>query len=390
MKAKLCLLTALFSLVTCAFGASQVAAVRMYCLSIEVGHGVNLPYSDTVDFNYLGTPESAGEFIPWWPNGSGLYYDITLPDIENHASTMSIYDGTYEYTCSGTLRVDLPMTDANNNRFPDFFELARSANYTTTGSYDFYDWVYGYYDSGQITSAIWTRSAGSRTGNYAFTFYDYTTQSPDYWGTFRGTFKMLEYTGTLSYTPGSNVVTGTINLVQTGVPANTWQGAVQFTKVAADRFNSMTNQPGFWVNSSSQIYNFTNHYFFRDPNYPTNYAGYIEFDNDADLASLYPYATWVLSITDTNDLNHNGIPDFSDDPSTLPPPRRPLISLTRTTTNLLFTIHGDINHLHEIQQVPVIRSTNWQHVVSVTLTNDPQVVPVAFPTGSTFYRARAQ
>jgi len=152
----------------------------------------------------------------------------------------------------------------------------------------------------------------------------------------------------------------------------------------------LTNQPGFWVNGTSQICNFTNHYFFRDPNYPTNYAGYIEFDNDADLSTLYPYATWVLSITDTNDVNHNGIPDFSDDPSALPPPRRPLISLTRTPTNLLFTIHGDVNHLHEIQQVPVIASTNWQHVVSLILTNDPQVVPVAFPSGSMFYRARAQ
>ncbi len=319
------------------------------------------------------------------------HYDITLPDIEKHASTMSIYDSQYGYYSSGTLTVLLPMTDANNNRFPDFFELARSASYTTTGDYYFYDSGLGGYDTGLITSAVWTRSAGSRSGSYAFTFYDTTSGVPTgYWGTFRGTFKVLEYTGTLSYTPGSSVVTGTINLVQTGVPANTWQGAIQFAKVSSDRFNSMTNQPGSWINGSSQIYNFTNHYFFRDPNYPTNYAGYIEFDNDGDLSSLYPYAAWVLSITDTNDVNHNGIPDFSDDPSTLPPPRRPLVSLTRTSTNLLFTIHGDINHLHEIQQVPVITSTTWQPVISVTLTNDPQVVPVAFPTSSTFYRVRAQ
>ena len=89
MKAKLFSLIALISLAICPAGASQTAVVRMYCLSIEVGPGVS-QNGHTVDFNYLGPLESAGEFAPWWPYGSGLYYDITLPDIEKHASTMNI------------------------------------------------------------------------------------------------------------------------------------------------------------------------------------------------------------------------------------------------------------------------------------------------------------
>ena len=75
---------------------------------------------------------------------------------------------------------------------------------------------------------------------------------------------------------------------------------------------------------------------------------------------------------------------------TLALPRRPLISLQHTSTNLLFTIGGDINHVHKIQQVPDLSSLNWQDVVSVTLTNDPQIVPVVTPTRSAFFRVVAQ
>ena len=389
MKLKLYLLTSLLSLTLNSASAAQIASVRLYCLSADVRHGVD-QYGDTIDFNYTGLTEDTNEFAPWWPT-TGMYYDITLPDFDNHGSGLTIYDGFEKYSCwGGSLTVSIPQTDANGNRFPDFFEVARGINYTTSGTYYFYDWKYGFSDYGQVSSAVWTRNPGSVSGSYAFTFYDQSLSDPYYWGTFRGTFRILEYTGTLTYTPGSNVVSGTINLVQTGDPTHTWQGPISFTKLDSDRFNSLTNQPGIWTDAHGLSCNFTNHYFFRDPAYPTNYAGYIEFDDDADVSTIHPWATWVLSITDTNDVNHDGIPDFSDDPSLLPPPRRPYISLARNSTNLLFTIHGDVNHLHQIQQCPAINSSNWQNLTSVSLTNDPQVVPVAFPAGRTFYRVVAQ
>ena len=89
-------------------------------------------------------------------------------------------------------------------------------------------------------------------------------------------------------------------------------------------------------------------------------------------SAYYPYGTWILSIDDTNDVNHNGIPDFSDDPpSTLP--SRPSLTLRPTATNLWLTIHGDTGHVHQVQQslsLPASRTaTNWQTVLSVTLTN---------------------
>jgi hypothetical protein len=389
MKAKLYLLTSIISLAVSAASAAQSAAVRMYCLSLKVEHGVS-QYGHTIDLNYTGFPEGVAEFGPQWPDGADVYHDITLPDLALHGGTLAIYDGYERYSCNGSLSASVPTTDSNGNRFPDFFEVARSASYTTSGDYYWYDWKYMYSDYGQVSSAVWTRSAGATSGSYAFTFYDTTISPPNYWGTFRGTFSILEYTGTLSYTPGSNAVSGTANLVQTGAPANTWQGPIAFTKVDSDRFNSLTNDPGIWTKAGGASCSFTNHYFFRNPAYPTNYAGYIEFDDDNYRSSMYPYAIWVLSITDTNDANHNGIPDFSDDPTVVTPPRRPLISLARTSTNLLFTIRGDTNHVHQIQQVPVVTTSTWQNVTSLTLTTDPQVIPVALPSTKTFYRVVAQ
>ena len=385
MKAKLFSLIALISVVTSAFGASQTAPARMYCLSVKVGQGVNA-FGDAITLNYAARPDSADELGPEWPMG---HHEIVLPaEVFTYNSNLDLWDDTYGYSSYGLIHIGLPVdVDANGNRFPDFFEVSRATSVTTSGSFSYWD-PYTGAGSGSI-SGQWTRSAGQKAGTYAMTLFDY--ELGDWWGTMRGTFEILEYTGTITYTPATNSVSATVTLAQTGASANTFQGPIQFVKDPADWANTLTNLPGSWLNGSAQTCVFTNEYFFRNPSYPTNYAGYIVFDDDGDeYYTAYGYAIWVLSINDTHDTDGDGIPDFSDIPSATAPPRRPTISLARTSTNLLFTIHGDINHLHEIQQVPVITSSNWQPVVSVTLTNDPQVVPVAFPTGSTFYRVRAQ
>ncbi len=388
MKPKLYPLTAFASLILSA-AAAETAKVRMYCLSLEADQAQN-QYGDNISFNFAGRPDSINEFGPWWPGGNGSYNDIHFPDVDLHGSYLYLYDSYQQTVWSGAITVTVPLIDVNNNRFPDFFEVARSVNYTLTSNPGNYYLYAGWgFDSGVISYASWTRAAGTNRGNYVFTFYDTTPGVPTaYWGTFRGVFKIFEYTGTLSYTPGSNVVSGSIHLVQTGVPTNTLDGPISFLKNNFAPCNSLTNQHAVWADSNSLHTNVMSHYYIRDPNYPTNYAGYIEFDDDNDSSTVYPYGYWTLSITDTNDADHDGIPDFSDEP--IPPPRQPLVSLTPTATNLLLTIHGDINHVHTIEQVPALSSTSWQDVTSITLTNDPQVVPVSLPTGSVFFRVKAQ
>jgi hypothetical protein len=289
--------------------STETNVARFYSLSITLPHAVN-QYGDYFDINYSGQNESANELGVQWPN---VFPDeIALPGPTNYVSNMTIYDSYYGYASSGALFISLPsLTDANNNRFPDFFEVSRGVSAQSAGSYYFWDSVYQFTDDGSI-SVTWSRTAGFRTGTCRMTFSDFTLSDPTYWGTFTSSFQIAEYTGTLAYTPGSNDISGNITLAQTGVPLNTRNGAIQFTKAPADRFNSLTNAVGAWTDASLQVYNFTNHYFFRDPAYPTNYAGYIELIDPLNLGVVQPYSSWLLSITDTNDVNHNGVPDFSE------------------------------------------------------------------------------
>jgi hypothetical protein len=192
------------------------------------------------------------------------------------------------------------------------------------------------------------------------------------------------------YTPGSNNVTGSVNLLQTGNATSSLQGPFEFVKLSTNRFNRLLLQPRTWTNATSQLLAFTNDLYYRDSPWTTNYYGLVEFD-DGDPNTLDPdYLTWVFSIDDANDANHNGIPDFSDDPATAPAPRPPELALVWNSTNLLFSVSGDIGHLHDIQQITDLSASNWQTLVSVTLTNDPQTVSIPLPQGSAaFWRALA-
>jgi len=132
-------------------------------------------------------------------------------------------------------------------------------------------------------------------------------------------FELLDYTGPLSYTPGSNSVSAFVSLAQTGDTNNTMEGPIVFDKSPSDRFNELTNEPGVWTNAASQTLSFDGELFTRVPRWPTNYAGYVFFA-DGDPSTPSPdYELWVLSINDTNDANANGIPDFSDDPPAVAP-----------------------------------------------------------------------
>ncbi len=369
---------ALTCFLSLAGSAAETATARLYCLSVDFHQGMDL-YGDLINVNsVIGGGED--ELMPWPRNA-----EITFPDGESCLANMGIYDNTYSYWSYGSMSLNIPpFADINGNKFPDFFEVSqRVSNATSGGAYNYYDSMVGHIN-GTIT-ATWNRSANSKNGTCKIDLHD-----PYYDTLFIHPFEILEYTGTISFTPGTNLVSGTLTLTQTG-GTNKFQGAIQFVKSPDDRFNQLTNLAGTFTDASQQAHYFTNHLFLRDVNWPTNYAGYIEFDDDGDPNTFYPWGLWVLSITDLNDVNKNGIPDFSDDPqSGNPLPRAPQLSLAPGPNNLLLTIHGDVGHVHQVQQVSSLTSGTWQNAVSVTLTNDPQVVPLPYSGAASFWRVVAQ
>jgi hypothetical protein len=183
-------------------------------------------------------------------------------------------------------------------------------------------------------------------------------------------------------------VTGAINLVQSDNPSNMVAGPLEFIKAETNRFDEFTLQIGTWTNAAAQMLSFTNSYFQRDLTFATNYYGLVIFDDGDPNTPEADYRLWALSIDDTNDTNGNGIPDFSDDPAGTPS-RPPLLKLESTTSNLLLSISGEIGRVHELQEIPSLIQTNWTTTLSLTLTNDPQVVQLPLPTNAArFWRVR--
>lgn len=364
MKRLAVFVAAAWGILPLAAHGAQTAQARAWCLSLHFQQGAD-SFGDTLDLSTVsGTPN--GELTPYSGDtyGSGFALD---------------YSGFPIY---GTLYVNLPpYADANGNGFDDFFEVALAAGGTTTGTYTT---AIG----GGTVTASWSRAAGSKDGTCVFSLKDNAYGDL---GAYRHTFEVIEYAGPLAYTPGSNTVNGAVTLRQTGNAANQLQGPVQFVKVATNRFNALVLQPGTWTNAAAQTLLHTNDLFLREVRRPTNYYGYLDFDDGDPDTPAPDYLTWMLSIDDTNDINRNGIPDFSDDPGASQPPRAPLLHLTLGTTDLSLGISGDVGRVYEVQQTALLPATNWQAVLSLTLTNDPQVVSLPLPVGTPwFWRVRAQ
>jgi hypothetical protein len=367
MKRFLIFLMAGWFLLSASSQGAETAHARIYCMSLRFQEGTT--YGGTLDMSTIGGPPYNGELMPYsgrtWASGLALVWS-GMPD-------------------GGSIYVNLPpVVDANGNGFDDFFEVSQGvAGTVTSGSYSTSTYFLG------TLTATWNRAAGSSSGTCVLNLND------DLWGNlgnFTCPFTLIEYTGPLTYTPGSNTVSAAINLTQTGNSASTLQGPILFVKSTTDRFNTLTNQPGVWTNAASQPLSFDSEVFSRGiPTWPTNYAGYVYFA-DGDPSTAAPdYRLWVLSIDDTNDANANGIPDFSDDPASVTPPRAPHLSLVLGSTNLLLTISGSVGHTNQIQTVGSLTSTNWQMTQSFLQTNDPQVVSLPLPAGTPkFWRVVAQ
>jgi len=359
MKQLFILLTAGWLLYPITNHGAETAQARLFCYSLRFHEGTL--YAGALDISTIGGPPYNGELL--YDSGDTWYSGLAL-----EWSYMA--DG-------GTIYLNLPpAVDANNDGSDDFFEVSQGVSgAVTSGSYST-----STYFSGTLT-ATWNRTAGSKNGTCVLNLYD------SYWGSIGSCscpFELLEYAGPLTYTPGSNIVSASVNLAQTGSPANTLKGPIVFVKSSTDRFNTLTNQPGVWANAAMQQFTFYSDLILRDTTKQTNYFGYYFFEfTDGDPSTTAPdYLYWVLSIDDTNDANANGIPDFSDNPASVSPPRAPHLSLAPGSTNLLLTITGDIGHTNQVQQLPALTSTNWQATQTFVLTNSPQVISLPRPAGS--------
>ena len=343
--------------------AAETAHARIWCLSLRFQQGQD-SFGDTLDLSTISST-SNGELAPY--NGltyiSGFTLDISgLP-------------------INGTMQINLPpAVDQNGNGFNDFFESALGVAATTSGQYNAGP------ENGSVTAA-WQRPAGSQNGTCVLHLVDSIYGDL---GSFTHSFELIEYAGPLLFTPGTNRVTGSLSLTQTGNSANQLGGPVQFSKVATNRFDLLVLQAGTWTNNAAQMLSFTNDSFHRDAPWTTNYYGFVEFSDGDPNTAESDYLVWLLSIDDSNDANKNGVPDFSDDPQASPTSEPPQLALGLGSTNLSLSLSGTVGHSVDVQEALSFPATNWQTVLSVTLTNDPQVLVLPHPAvPAAFWRAVA-
>ena len=374
MRHLLCLLTFSLLLFPLAGPSEQTAIVRFDCLSVRFAKATTRIFGQTYTFELTSGDASNpanGELQP--------VFDPTAP---SHGSVFLFQDPSSTDPVVGSIAIDVPPGgDDNDNGFPDFFEVSQEVVATTTQGV-FQDDV----ESGTVT-ATWRRNAGSTTGTCQLQWAgDTFGDRPD----FTATFTVLEYNGVLKYQPGSNQITGSIALEQSGNASNRLEGPISFTKIATNRFNRLTLAGGSWTNSQGDVLTYGADTIERDEQRKTNYFGFVQF-RDGDRQTADPdYTVWQISLDDLNDQNRNGIPDFSDDPATATA-AQPGLTITLGASNLVFTVQGEPGRSYDLEQTASLTAPAWVQASSITLSNNPQSLLLPAPSNRTeFWRLRVR
>jgi hypothetical protein len=362
--------------------SSAGAVLLLACLTVEAGGPVPVRLSNESVRLYPGDC-SCGFGLVWTIHFSTFYTEepiyangefapLPQPAAHSHWSYLVLEDPSM-FASTTYAEFNLPTADANANGIPDFFEVDQPVAASSSGTYATI-WSPGF---GQL-NLQWTRGAGSRQGSCLLTMIDPILGEM---GPFTHTFELVEgYAGSLTYTPGSNSVTGTISLSRIGQDVLT--GPVVLLKSETNRFNLLTFAGGNWTNQTDS-FAFGEAQLTREPGQPNLYQGTLQNPGG-------PYRSWKFFLVDTNDANANGIPDFSDDPITVSPPRRPTLSLSNAQTHLRLSVSGEIGRTHRVEQAGT-PNTNWTTLHSFVLTNDPQTVTLPLPAASpTFWRVKAE
>ena len=338
--------------------AEQTASARLWCESLHFFQGNYA--GDTLDLSTIdGVPN--GELVP--NDGESLASGFILD-----FSGMSIY---------GTIFVGLPaFADNDGDGFDDFYQSAHPVYATTSGTY------VTAVSQGTV-NATWNRGAESKDGNCVLNLVDSTYGDL---GGFSHRFELLEYTGPMLYTAGKTTVSNRFEFTQTGSPEQQFRGKFVLTKEPTDRYNWLELPSGTWTNSAWGDLRFFETVIQRDTTWPTNYYGYLDFQDGDPRTAAPDFQYWTISIDDLNDANKNGVPDFSDDP----PVRAPRLTISLNGSSLHLQIEGEKGRTHMVQESSSLLLGLWKDVSSLLLTNDSQAISVPIPGEPRFWRAIAQ
>lgn len=330
---------------------------KLWCVSVVFSRGTNAS-GFTLDLTRL----------PWGVNGElGPWFSTY-----SHWSWFEL--GLGFGSVPGTILLDVPLrTDANGNGFSDFFESAQAVSGTTDG----YAWDdYGLLD--EPVTAVWTRPAGSTTGTCRITFPTL--------GTFTNSFRILEFNGQLTYAPGQTNVLATLVVTQVDNATAILTGSMVFLKDPQDPHSLLRLAPGCLTNQLGASLCYTNDGITRDAGWPTNYFGWIDFEDGDPVTAAPDFRFWMFSFDDLNDADADGIPDFSDEP--LQPVVPPVITIGIAGNQLRLDITGQVGRTCQLLQTVAVSPPNWTTNTQFTLTSSVHTLYIPVDSATKFFKLR--
>jgi hypothetical protein len=227
---------------------------------------------------------------------------IVSGELRPRSTTPGLYEGGYAQATPllavdyGSYILSIPTTDSDGNGIPDLIQFDRDGNFTATGS--------GFSVSANLTFTItvrFNRSSGSAIGSYSAT----TQNSVGQTNTVNGVYDLLSYQGTVSYTRGA---TNTMSISATilSEPGTTLTGSTPYTISSVDQ----VSYPAFTIRSNAgTAYQVRAGTLSRSG---STYRGNFSLADGLPQTSWTDFTEYALAISDFNDSDRNGIPDFSD------------------------------------------------------------------------------
>lgn len=245
-------------------------------------------------------------------------------ELRPRAGQLGVYETDYANYTNGVLAsygsivLNLPTVDSDGNGMPDITQLNQAVNTTISGTL--------HQDSPSVgTAAVtgnMTRSAGAVNGSYTIVFNGVS-------GT--GTWSLTPLNGTVTY------VRGNTNYMTLGLNTGgglSLSGSTPFTvvnsnQVSLPQFTLVGNDSKTYTVLAGTVFNRTG----------GKYAANAVFFDFLQASPWADYVNWVFEITDANDIDGNGIPDFSDAPPAVPVINtQPLPQTVNVGSNALFSV----------------------------------------------------
>lgn len=353
--------------------AAQTAQVRMFCLSVRVEPATSrqLGLEHTLEFTSADFAPGNQEVYP--------IFDETFPFTH---LTRFRFDGTdFSEPILGELALNTPEElDDNTNGIPDFYEVAAAVPATTLdGIWDS--------DAGRGTAKVtWQRGAGDYRGTCKIRLV-----SDDFGalGEFTHAFAILEYGGTLTYTPSLDPVPTVlaVHRIGSGLETNTLLGPLILNRQPTNRLAQFTLAESVVTNQLGLALPISVGDVEKDSDYSMSYFGAMSFANGDPETPEVDYELFYIGVDDLNDADHDGFPDLTDDVGN--PPSPPRLALAPAGDRWQLTLSGEKGVTYALEFAQTLHPDLWREDRKVTLTETNQVLLLAKPSPAAgFWRLR--